>query len=135
MKSFISIAMIDGKQQRWYKTRKLQNHWSNLALNIPSSSGKREAPEANVARQKATSEAKRSLEKDMIIVKEVDGNIQWTELWYIADFDADMGLICSRKWYWELESCVKERKVYGSKERERLALSEKGQKEKSLFEF
>jgi hypothetical protein len=36
-----------------------------------------------------------------------------------------MGIICSRKCYWELESCVKERKEYGNKERERLALSEK----------
>jgi len=132
--------MIVGKQQRWYKTRKLQNHWSNLALNIPSSLGKRVAPEANVARQKATSEAKRSLEKDMIIAKELDvltsshsrENIQWTELWYITDFDTDMGIICSRKLYWELESCVKGRKLYGNKERERLALSEKWQKPSQL---
>lgn len=74
-------------------------------MNIPSSSGKRVAPEANVARQKATSEAKRSLEKDMIIVKQLDvltsshsrENIQWTELSDMTDFDTDMGIICSRK--------------------------------------
>jgi hypothetical protein len=52
---------------------------------IPSSSGKREAPEANVARQKATSEAKRSLEKDMIIVKELDVYLFTFEPKYTVD--------------------------------------------------
>jgi hypothetical protein len=39
----------------------------------------------------------------------------------MTDFDTDMGIICSRKWYWELESCVKERKEGVRKQRKREA--------------